>query len=547
MSGRIKGLFAGFAAILLISTLVILIVTVGTETVYSIQGTEPENGTVEGYGEYKFGAWAVLIATPDEGYEFVEWYDESENRSLGGYERYSLIVRGDEKITAIFRLKEFSVRVNTTGEAEITGAGTYHSGDTVTLSALPKENYTFSHWEYKGDTFEESVFTFVVEGNAVIRCVLTGDPCDITIVPGNHIDTAPTSGTYEYGSKIGLYATADEGYVVDMWKSGEKVLGYGSRITYEVRGNAEIYVFSALYMDADFTTTQTGYGEPYTFTCKSNDSVMYSNTWSARGEGVKTKSYYGENLYSMNLDCTYGEDSKGVWTLKIQYPNNIAVEDMRSITITHTVHCEDYEKSVSNTYSAYGWKHSYSNYSLFLKLNPSDYASAKSFSDNWNKTYKSYYYRSSLWDGIVVQNSTIKSVAYSLDAITAGMTRTQKAQCILDFVTYTVNYTSDQSLYGQSEYFATAYGTLYLRKGDCEDSSILFVSLASYCGFKTYLISPPGHMAGGVVLSDTGGNFKNYPGLYYCETTQKDAKVGRIPSSYVGVSCTLETVSVYRW
>lgn len=517
------------------------------KTMYSVHGPEPENGTVEGYGDYSRGTYVTLIATPDAGYEFRGWYDEVQGYKISGYNQHSFIVYDDKNITAVFEKVKFNIRVNVTGEAEITGAGSYFFGDSVSLYVTPDENYTFSHWEHKGVIIEEQTYTFVVETGASIRCVLIGDPCNITVIPGNHIETATLSGTYEYGSSIRLSATAEEDYVVDAWKSEGETLGHGSQIFYKVQGDAIIHVTAKLDLDAAFTMTQTGYNEPYSFTCKSNDSSAYTNTWSAEGTGVRINSSYREEEYSMDLNCVFNKGIGGAWNIEIRYPNSIKVEDMRPVTISHTVACGGYEETVSNTYSAYGWKFQFKNHSLFLEMDSRDYADAKRFSDQWNRNYDYYYRSSSLWNGIVIQNSTVKSVAYSLDAITFGMTQREKAQCILDFVTYTVNYTSDRTLYGQEEYFATAYGTLYLRKGDCEDSSILFVSLASYCGLPTYLISPPGHMAGGVMLSDTGGNFSAHPGLYYCETTSKGAKAGYIPPSYSGVMCTLERVSVYSY
>lgn len=551
-----NGLVVLAAIILTVAAGLSVIAVIDSTTTYSVQGSESENGTVEGYGSYKYGAYVTLIAIPDEGFEFKEWYDEDEETVLSTDAEYIFQIFGNKRITAIFKIEEFRVSVNIIGEAEITGEGYYLPGTEVTLSVTPHERYTFIHWEHDGQTFDEYTYEFIIEKHTVIRCVLEGDPCEIKITLGDNIVTATPSGTHEYGSKIELSATAADGYLVKEWESEGTVVGYGAKIIYEVRGDATVHVTAKIELDATFTATQTGFSEPYTFTCNSNDSVEYTNSWSAEGVVTFTSLKYGEIYQSKNLGCHPTEDSYGVWNLEITYPYGIEVEDMRSITITHTVTHDGDEEKVSNTYSAYGWTHSYiegfsqvdNDHSLFLDLKLSDYYAEKMYSDQWNNKYDIKGRPDSLWEEMVKRNSTIEHIAESIDIITEGMTKIQKAQCILDFVTYTVEYTSDSDLYGREEYFATAYGTLYLRKGDCEDSSILFVSLASYCGFTTYLISPPGHMAGGVLIAGTEGNFSGqFTGVNFCETTLKGAQVGYLPPDYIGVNCTLRIVTVHNY
>ncbi len=73
--------------------------------------------------------------------------------------------------------------------------------------------------------------------------------------------------------------------------------------------------------------------------------------------------------------------------------------------------------------------------------------------------------------------------------------------------------------------------------GDCEDLTILYVSLLESLGFDTILIVIPGHCFAGVALDSAptwgDGWFLTYEGTdyYTCETTTEGWRVGDLPDS----------------
>ena len=73
--------------------------------------------------------------------------------------------------------------------------------------------------------------------------------------------------------------------------------------------------------------------------------------------------------------------------------------------------------------------------------------------------------------------------------------------------------------------------------GDCEDQSILFVSLLESIGFDTILIIIPGHCYAGVRLdaAPTWGDGWSVSvdevKYYTCETTMEGWRVGDLPTS----------------
>jgi hypothetical protein len=71
-----------------------------------------EAGTVEGAGEYEENAEATLIASPNEGYEFVNWTVAGEEVSTDA--TYTFTVTTDIEVVANFKVIDTSVdNINT--------------------------------------------------------------------------------------------------------------------------------------------------------------------------------------------------------------------------------------------------------------------------------------------------------------------------------------------------------------------------------------------------------------------------------------------------
>jgi hypothetical protein len=104
-------------------------------------------------------------------------------------------------------------------------------------------------------------------------------------------------------------------------------------------------------------------------------------------------------------------------------------------------------------------------------------------------------------------------------------------------------YTSDLITTPYDEYPRYPVETLVDDGGDCEDTSILMAAILDSMGYGVVLISPPEHMAVGV-LGGEGiyGSYYEHNGqkYFYLETTGEGWKIGEIPDEYKG-----ETAHIY--
>lgn len=111
------------------------------------------------------------------------------------------------------------------------------------------------------------------------------------------------------------------------------------------------------------------------------------------------------------------------------------------------------------------------------------------------------------------------------------------ANFILKFVQKNIRYSDDNDTKGCVEYWRYPVETLVDKKGDCEDTSVLYASFMKALDFDVVLLfyildDDLGHLSVGIQLSgNPDGEFIVHKGkrYYYCETTTLGYDVGEVP------------------
>lgn len=111
----------------------------------------------------------------------------------------------------------------------------------------------------------------------------------------------------------------------------------------------------------------------------------------------------------------------------------------------------------------------------------------------------------------------------------------EKIEYVNSFV-QSLDYKPDSDINDSYEYPRYPIETLFNENGggDCEDMSILSVSLLKKLGYEVALLRLPNHMAVGVKLNETAVSKYNFyiDGYYFLETTNRGKPLGFIPKEY---------------
>lgn len=192
-----------------------------TSQAYIIQvQVDPEDGgTVEGAGGYNYDDECTLTATPNEGYDFVNWTKGDTEISTELSIAFTVTESGI--YVAHFQKKSYTVEVsaNPIEGGTVSGGGTYSYGDLCVVAAATNEGYTFVNWtENGGQVSGEAEFTFTVKGNCQLVANFISHACLIQVqIDPEEGGTVTGTGDYDYGQECTLKAIPNEGYDFVNW------------------------------------------------------------------------------------------------------------------------------------------------------------------------------------------------------------------------------------------------------------------------------------------------------------------------------------------
>ncbi len=132
----------------------------------SISSNPTAGGSASGSGVYNSGSSATVSATPADGYQFVNWTQGG--TSVSSNSSYTFIVTSNVSLVANFTRITYTVTVGASPVAGgvVSGGGTFTSGTSVTVIAVPSSGYQFVNWIEGGAAVSTSAnYTFPVSAN----------------------------------------------------------------------------------------------------------------------------------------------------------------------------------------------------------------------------------------------------------------------------------------------------------------------------------------------------------------------------------------------
>ena len=221
------------------------------------------------------------------------------------------------------------------------------------------------------------------------------------------------------------------------------------------------------------------------------------------------------------------------------------------VTVTGT--SSSIPRTESFTVTVNGETENHYSYSYKLREYGADWTVDYSYIDSYYtyRTSKRHPNYNNMDDFVEYDCDTVVQLASVLTEQSEGMSKNEQSNFVLNFVQKTMSYELDERYNGKTEYWKYPVETLFDRRGDCEDTSVLYCAIMKAMGYDVALLifdgeeyTGKGHAAAGIVLDNVpGGTYyeKNGKHYYYCETTAEGWHVGDIPKEYG--SCKVITVS----
>lgn len=171
-------------------------------------------GTVSGSGTYNYNTTAVITATPNYGYHFVQWNDGNTDNPR------TVVVTDDIGYTAQFAVNSYLVTglPSSTVAGTVTGGGNYNYLSTATLTAQAAPHYHFVQWN---DGITTNPRSLIVTADTLLTALFSPDSHLVMAIAADTLQGSVSgAGWVAYGSTVTLTAIPAYGWFFTAWSDG---------------------------------------------------------------------------------------------------------------------------------------------------------------------------------------------------------------------------------------------------------------------------------------------------------------------------------------
>ena len=256
-------------------------------------------GTVDGSGSYSYGANATIQATPTTGYVFNGWSGVGITNPNSATTTISMTESREASATFILDQLELSIISGSGGN--VSGEGSYAYGSSPTITAIPKDGFSFVRWEGEGITDgSQPITTVEMTKDRLITAFFSEESYRLNLSSGLG-GSVQGEGTFPHGSNAPIEAVANTGFTFSGW-TGDGVVDANRSITTALMTEARSLTasFTQNIYSLSFASSTGGslLGEG-SFAHGSNAEIT-----AVPDEGYSFNGWMGEGISDLNLSTT---------------------------------------------------------------------------------------------------------------------------------------------------------------------------------------------------------------------------------------------------
>ena len=200
-----------------------------------------QGGSVTGDGTFTYGQQVSLSATPNTGYNFVNWTENGNVVSTNA--NYSFTATTSRTLVANFQVFTYTISAsaNPVAGGTVNGAGDYSHGQSVTLSAVANPGYDFINWTENGSVVStDAEYSFTATASRTLVANFESITYTITAnVNPEEGGTVSGADNFNYGSSCTLTASANTGYQFVNWTDSKgSVVSYNASYSFTVTSDS---------------------------------------------------------------------------------------------------------------------------------------------------------------------------------------------------------------------------------------------------------------------------------------------------------------------
>jgi hypothetical protein len=198
-------------------------------------------GSTTGDGAYAAAANITVTATPNAGYQFLNWTDNDIEVSTSASFTFTTLINRSLIAHFIPIQREVIISAAPAAGGSFTGDGFYDDGSSVTVTATPNAGYTFTNWMQSGTVVSSSAsYTFAINATRTLVVNFSAVGMSRTIATSSNPvagGTVSGAGIYADGSSVTVTATPNAGYTFANWTQGGAVVSSSASYTFTAAGN----------------------------------------------------------------------------------------------------------------------------------------------------------------------------------------------------------------------------------------------------------------------------------------------------------------------